>query len=69
MGGSIVHIILSPQIRKACQTLADAGFHAYIVGGAVRDSIMGVEPLDWDITTDALPNQIEELFTETTSHW
>lgn len=60
-----MHIILSPQIRKACQTLADAGFHAYIVGGAVRDSIMGVEPLDWDITTDALPNQIEELFTET----
>ena len=37
------------------RSLEDAGFEAYIVGGCVRDAILGREPEDWDITTDAKP--------------
>ena len=60
-----MQINLLPQIKKACQTLANGGFHAYIIGGAVRDSILGMVPLDWDITTNALPVQMEKLFEKT----
>lgn len=45
--------------------LQDAGYEAYAVGGCVRDSYMGVEPHDWDITTSALPNQVKSLFRKT----
>lgn len=38
------------------------GYEAYIVGGCVRDSIMGIQPHDWDICTSALPEQVEEIF-------
>ena len=46
-------------------TLQKAGFKAYFAGGCVRDRIMGREPKDIDIATSALPDQIEELFSET----
>lgn len=39
-----------------------AGFEAYVVGGCVRDRLMGKEPFDWDITTSALPEQILSVF-------
>lgn len=42
--------------------LNDNGYEAYIVGGCVRDSIMGIQPHDWDICTSALPEQVIELF-------
>ena len=42
--------------------LRDAGFEAYLVGGCVRDLIVGVEPKDWDITTNATPEQIQAVF-------
>lgn len=42
--------------------LRDAGFHAYIVGGAVRDLIVGSTPKDFDIVTDATPSRIKRLF-------
>ena len=42
--------------------LRDAGFKAYIVGGAVRDMVMGIEPEDYDIATDASPTDIANLF-------
>lgn len=45
-------------------TLEKSGYEAYIVGGCVRDSILGKEPYDWDITTSALPEQIMESFGE-----
>ena len=51
--------------QKAAQilkTLNAAGYEAYVVGGCVRDSILGREPGDWDITTSALPEQVKELF-------
>ena len=54
--------------QKAAQilkTLNAAGYEAYVVGGCVRDSILGREPGDWDITTSALPEQVKELFRRT----
>ncbi|MBR1591878.1 MAG: HD domain-containing protein [Ruminococcus sp.] len=44
------------------QKLADAGYQAFLVGGCVRDKILGREVHDYDITTDALPEQIIEVF-------
>ena len=46
-------------------TLAEAGYEAYAVGGCVRDSLLGREPKDWDITTDALPEAVKALFRRT----
>ena len=45
--------------------LKDAGFEAYLVGGCVRDLLLGLTPKDWDITTNAYPEQIQSLFEET----
>lgn len=42
--------------------IREAGFEAYVVGGCVRDRILGREPEDWDITTSAKPEQIKTLF-------
>ena len=39
-------------------TLQQAGYDAYVVGGCVRDSLLGVEPNDWDVCTSASPSQI-----------
>jgi poly(A) polymerase len=47
---------------KVCETLQAAGFHAYVVGGAVRDLLLGVAPKDFDIATDATPEQIKSHF-------
>ncbi|MDD2546910.1 MAG: polynucleotide adenylyltransferase PcnB [Burkholderiaceae bacterium] len=43
-------------------TLKDAGFEAYIVGGAVRDLLLGLRPKDFDVATDATPEQVKGLF-------
>lgn len=45
------------------RTLNDRNFAAYAVGGAIRDSIMGYEPKDWDIATSATPEQVKKIFT------
>ncbi|MCH5186857.1 MAG: CCA tRNA nucleotidyltransferase [Oscillospiraceae bacterium] len=42
--------------------LEDAGYEAYVVGGCVRDRLLGREPKDWDICTSALPEQVKEVF-------
>ena len=47
------------------RSLEDAGFEAYIVGGCVRDAILGREPEDWDITTDAKPEEVKSIFRTT----
>jgi poly(A) polymerase len=44
------------------RTLQDAGYEAYIVGGAVRDLIVGLKPKDFDVATDATPEQVKSLF-------
>ena len=43
-------------------TLHRAGYAAYVVGGCVRDSLLGLTPHDWDLCTSALPQQVMELF-------
>lgn len=50
------------QAQEALQTLQRAGFEAYLVGGCVRDSLLGLIPHDWDITTSALPEETARLF-------
>ena len=45
--------------------LNNAGYEAYVVGGCVRDSLMGREPNDWDITTSAKPQEVKALFRRT----
>lgn len=56
-------IKVPPLVQQACTILTTSGFQAYLVGGAIRDSLLGLAPTDWDITTDATPDQIEDLFT------
>ena len=46
-------------------SLNEAGFTGYVVGGCVRDACLGIEPHDWDITTSARPEQVKELFRKT----
>jgi poly(A) polymerase len=53
---------LSPSAAKVCSVLRDAGFAGYVVGGAVRDLLLGIVPKDFDIATDARPEQIKPLF-------
>ncbi|ARP87597.1 polynucleotide adenylyltransferase PcnB [Bordetella genomosp. 9] len=47
---------------KVCEVLRQAGYEAYIVGGAVRDLIVGIEPKDFDVATNATPEEIRPLF-------
>ncbi len=47
---------------KVCEVLNHEGYDAYIVGGAVRDLIVGLEPKDFDVATNATPEQIRPLF-------
>ena len=53
------------KVRTIISRLQDAGYEAYAVGGCVRDSYMGRIPNDWDITTNALPAQVKEIFRRT----
>ena len=50
------------EIQRVSRKLREAGFEAYLVGGCVRDLLLGRTPKDWDITTNAHPNQIQEIF-------
>ncbi|MEO8279439.1 MAG: hypothetical protein ABI564_07080 [Ideonella sp.] len=47
---------------KVVQTLSDGGYEAYIVGGAVRDLLLGLRPKDFDVATNATPEQVKALF-------
>ena len=50
------------EVSHVTETLEKAGFEAYLVGGCVRDLLMDREPKDWDVTTNAKPDQIIGLF-------
>lgn len=52
------------QVKNALRRLHQNGFAAYAVGGCVRDSLLGKTPLDWDITTDARPEETERVFAD-----
>ncbi len=47
---------------RTCETLQAAGHRAYVVGGAVRDLLLGIAPKDFDVTTDATPEQVKSHF-------
>ena len=53
---------ISENALKVLYRLNNAGYKAYLVGGAVRDLLLGIKPKDFDIATDARPEQIRELF-------
>ena len=53
------------EVSHVTETLEKAGFQAYLVGGCVRDLLMDREPKDWDVTTNAKPEQIVALFDKT----
>ncbi|UOF94149.1 MAG: polynucleotide adenylyltransferase PcnB [Bordetella sp.] len=53
---------LSKNAVNVCKTLHNHGYEAYIVGGAVRDLIIGLKPKDFDVVTNAKPSQIQSLF-------
>ena len=49
-------------VRQVLRSLQARGYEAYLVGGCVRDMVLGVRPHDWDICTSALPEQVMEVF-------
>ena len=58
-------IQLPEKVKFIIDTIMEAGYEAYAVGGCIRDSILLREPSDWDITTSASPYQVKELFRRT----
>lgn len=60
-----MELSVPPDVYALCDTIRSGGYEAYLVGGCVRDLVVGREPKDWDITTNATPEQIQALFPET----
>ncbi len=52
---------LPAPVRTVLRTLEEAGYEAYVVGGCVRDSLMGREPADWDVATAAQPHEVRRV--------
>lgn len=60
-----MRVTIPEQAEKILEQLQTAGYEAYVVGGCVRDSLLGRKPDDWDITTSAKPEQVKALFRRT----
>lgn len=60
-----MQIRLPEKVHNIINTLEEAGYEAYAVGGCVRDSVLGRTPDDWDITTSAKPDEMKRLFPRT----
>lgn len=58
-------IRIPEQVSTILAKLQESGYEAYIVGGCVRDALLGREPNDWDITTSALPMDVKRIFVKT----
>lgn len=58
----MIDIFIPPQCKKVMDLLELNGFEAYIVGGCVRDSLMGITPHDYDVTTNATPEEMLKCF-------
>lgn len=54
--------LISRNAVRVTETLKQAGFRAFIVGGAVRDLLLGIAPKDFDVATDATPTEVQRLF-------
>lgn len=61
----MTQIRLPEKVRLIIAQLEAAGYEAYAVGGCVRDSLLGREPSDWDVTTSAKPQQVKAVFRHT----
>ena len=59
---TITELQVPTDVHKVVAALEKVGHAAYVVGGCVRDAIRGVDPQDWDVATDATPEQIQKLF-------
>lgn len=57
-------IFLPDEVKTAIEKISKNGFEAYIVGGCVRDSLLGKTPKDYDITTSASPQEVEKIFSD-----
>jgi poly(A) polymerase len=53
---------ISQAAIRTCEILQRAGFKAFVVGGGVRDSLLGLQPKDFDVATDATPEEVQALF-------
>lgn len=60
-----MRIQLPAKVHNIINTLEEAGYEAYAVGGCIRDCVLGRMPDDWDITTSAKPEEIKHLFART----
>ena len=60
-----VQIVIPEQVNSILESLRESGYEAYVVGGCVRDALLGREPHDWDITTSALPTEVKSVFPRT----
>lgn len=60
-----MELTLPDKVSYILDTLHSAGFEGYAVGGCIRDSLLGKEPKDWDITTSATPKEVKSLFPHT----
>ena len=58
-------VVIPPAIMAVLETLAGAGFHGVVVGGAVRDALLGADGGDWDVASDATPTEVIALFPRT----
>ncbi len=63
--GENMKVKLPQQVAYIINELMEHGYEAYAVGGCVRDSILGKEPEDWDITTSAKPMEVKKIFRRT----
>ncbi len=57
--------MIPDEIVEVIKKIENAGFEAYLVGGCVRDMAMNIQPKDWDMTTNAKPEQIQKIFEHT----
>src|SRR5918997_2650704 len=67
MGTTVADIDLAPPaaVLAIADRLEEAGFETWCVGGAVRDALLGIRNLDWDLATAARPEQVRKLFRRT----
>jgi putative nucleotidyltransferase with HDIG domain len=57
-----VELHIPADVAAVVDKLRQTGHQAYVVGGCVRDAIRGIEPADWDVATDAMPEEIQKVF-------
>ena len=58
----VPHLRPTPSVLSIARQLTQRGFEAWCVGGAIRDALLGGEPLDWDLATSATPDEVREIF-------